>query len=181
MTDVSIDNFRYFLEDLEKKNEERIYYWYKFFKGSFAHEMTHQLRNELIEEENTGQEIASHAVEVLSTEGLNPILDFRLKDMTLNPKTSYAQDVIASLKVIEQKLSNLKDCTYKPKDFTSKELNKAILSISEDKREKILSDLAQEIIKASPIELLKLAAKINVIPIKNPEPANLIEKLEKAS
>ena len=138
----------------------------QYFKGAFAHEMTHKLRSEFIAEEDVGQEIASHAVELLVCGGDNPMSDEKFEWIIDNPIASYPQDMFATLKVLEQKFLRNKDCLYKPKDFTPKELNKAMKSIPEHKREKILQKIAKEIINSLPIELLRTAAGVDTTPAK---------------
>lgn len=169
------------LEELNENDETKLAYFYNFFKGSFVHEMTHKLRDEFITEEDTGQEIASHAVEMLSTEGINPFLDEKLEATLENTISSYDQDVVAALKVLEQKLSLRKECSYKPKSFSPLELNRAMTSIPIEKRKAVLKELAKEIINASPIELLRLAAKVTVVPLKKNKNDIHLEEIEMAS
>ena len=136
----------------------------QYFKGAFAHEIAHKRRSEFIAENDTGQEIASHAIELLACGGDNPISDEKFEFAINNPTASYPQDMFATLKVLEQKFISNKACLYKPKNFTVKELNKAMKSIPEKKRESVLKQIAKEILYSSPVELLKTAARVDRAP-----------------
>ena len=164
------------IEAIRSDSKEGINILQQFFKGIFAHEMTHYLRNEINEEENTGQEIASHAVQLLVTGGENILIDNRFEEVIKNPQTAYDLDMISALKVLQQKFSQSEYCIYKPTSFNPSELNKTMKSIPETQREKVLQNIAQEIISTSTIDLLRIAAQINVIPFKKPD-----LEIEKAS
>ncbi len=168
------------LEVLENNVKGEIDSWQQFFKGVFAHEMTHCLRNEILNEGDNGQEIASHAIEMLSTSGNNLIADLSFSKKIADPSTSYNKDLITGLKVLQQKLSSHVLSTYKPKTHEPNELNKSIKSIQEDKREEVLKEIAQEIIKTSAIDLLRIAAQANVIPLVKADVVSLLKEWEKA-
>ncbi len=131
-----------------------------YFKGAFAHEMTHQIRRELETEVDTGQEIASHAIEILSCSGDNPFADRKFVLAADEQNTSYYKDMVTSLKVLKEFLTQSKNCTYKPKTYKITELNKAMKSIPERIRNTVLKKIGQEIISSSNIELLRVAAGI---------------------
>ena len=151
----------------------------RFFKSAFAHEITHEIRNEIEENENTGQEIASHAINFLAGCGEDQLHKSFFDEFLEDVKTDYDIDTICGMKVVYYKLSNCKNVSNKPNSFTPSELNKAMLSIPEKIREKTLKQIAREILYASPIELLRIAAGIE--PVKKGEVICLMPELEKAS
>ncbi len=169
------------LEAIENNSKDEINCWQQFFTGVFAHEMTHELREEIYQNGDTGQEIASHAVEILSTGGDNLLADLSLSKKISEPDTSYNKDIITGLKVLQQKLSQSNLCQYKPKTHEPSELNRAMQSIPEDKKEEVLKNLAQEIIKTPAIDLLRIAAQVNVVPMKKANVIDLLKRLEEAS
>ena len=164
--EISHNTIDILLEAIRDDDTETIAKRKQFFKSAFVHEMAHKLREEFVENDDVGQEIASHAAELLACEGDNPASDEKFEFAIKNPVGSYMQDMVAALKVLEQKFLINKDCLYKPRNFTPKELNKAMKSIPERKREKVLQKIAKEIIYASPIELLKTAARVDRAPAK---------------
>lgn len=157
-----------FLRVIEEDDRNKIGKLRSYFKGGFIHEIVHQLRIEFSKEYDGGEEIASHAAEILSTMGDNPFKDDYLKEVVENEKklkredALYNKDVIAAMKVVKQKLTEHPKCNYVPKTHEPNELNKAMKSIPEKIREEVLSQIAKEIVKTSPMELLRQAAGINV-------------------
>ncbi len=142
---------------------------FNMLKASFAHEMVHYIRDEIKEDKSAGQEVASQAVEILVCGGTNPMKNKRIEEAIKEPDDEYEQDIVAAAKVVQKKLTDLQECLYKPKSFKPDELNKAMQSISKEKREELLKKIAQEIIKTSPVDLLRLAAISNVVQFKLPE------------
>ncbi len=164
--EIAHNTVDFFLKAIRDNDTDLVNNMKQYFKSAFAHEMTHRLRNEFVAEDETGQEIASHAIELLACGGDNPISDEKFKFAVNNPTASYPQDMFTTLKVLEQKFLNNKDCLYKPKNFTIEELNKAMKSIPEKKREGVLKQIAKEILLSSPVELLKIAARVDKTPTK---------------
>lgn len=158
-----------FLRTIEKRNERGIRIYRNFFKSGFVHEIVHQLRNEFSTNEDCSNEIASHAIDILSTMGDNPFKDDYLKwvigsDKKLNREdVLYHKDVIAAMKVVKHKLASNVHCQYIPRSHLPDELNKAMKSIPENIREKVLGEIAKEIVKTSVVELLREAAGISVV------------------
>ncbi len=137
----------------------------QYLKGLFVHEIVHKIReiNEINADLVDGEEIASHAIEALATYGNNPEKDEYFEQVVESQEDSYDQDVIAALKLLEFMLLKNKYCYYSPKSFHIKEINKAIKSIPEVKREKILKKIAKEIVLVPTFELIKFAAGIDKV------------------
>jgi len=155
-----------FLEIIEGGNKEKIQKCAVYFKGGLVHEMTHFLRNEFSDDFDSGVEIASHAVEMLSSMGDNPLKDEQF-ELAMQPEYQddrYCKDMITALKVVQQKLIEYGYCNYDPQNHTPDEINKAIKSIDEDDRYKVLQNIADEIIKMPAIDLLRAAANIGIEP-----------------
>lgn len=162
-----------FLKAIENNDEALIKDYKTFYKAGFVHEIVHQLRKEFEREEDVGQEIATYAVEILSGLGENYIKDEYLNEIIRKmdkidkvENASYIMDIIAALKLVQHLLSKCSACEHTPKDFTPYELNKAIKSISKDRREKILKKMANKIIEYSPIELLREALDVKMTTLK---------------
>ena len=151
------------LKALREKNWDNVVKLHNFLKASFVHEMAHELRNEVYAE---GDEIASHVTEILACGGDNPLTDEKITGWLDNKSIPYNQDILAALKIVKKLLSGCKDCTYKPESFYPDELNKAMKSIPEDIREKLLSSFAKSIIRKKSLDLLKIAAGVNNMPEK---------------
>ncbi len=165
---VAYSVFSNLLFNIWKNKKHAIDVYKIYFKGSFAHEMTHHIRNELeYKKRHGGVEIPSHAVEVLATDGDFLMHSNKYEHAAKNPNDglkaykSYNKDIVRSLILLQKILSKIKDCTYKPKDSTPEELNKAIKSISKDIRQDKLKNIAEEIISIPSKELLKLASSKN--------------------
>lgn len=158
--EIASPNIDSILSSIEDDNELGLNYLKNYFKGAFAHEMTHQMRGELEVQTDTGQEIASHAIELLACGGENPFSDRKFLLAIDEQDSSYHKDMVTSLKVVEHFLARSKKCTYKPKNCNVSELNKSMKSIPEKEREGTLSKIAEEIIESSNIELLRIAAGI---------------------
>ena len=151
------------LESIDAGDVETVKNWKKFFKASFVHEMVHKLREEIYTEPDTAQEIAPHAISILSTGGDNPMDDIYIEEETRTPGNNnrYQKDVAAALKILQQKLSLLPACLYKPKSFELKEINKALMSIPENIKKRILKKMSQEIVSTSGMDLLRIAAGVD--------------------
>lgn len=149
------------LQSIKALDVEAVKNWKKFFKASFVHEMVHQLRKEIYTDSDTAQEIAPHAAEILSTGGDNPAEDVYIEEMRNQKPNRYQNDIVAALKVLEQKLLQSPACKYKPKSFESKEINKALMSISKNIKKQMLKKMAQEIVFTSGQDLLRIAAGVN--------------------
>lgn len=149
---------------LKENNENKINELKVFFKSCFAHEMTHALREEIYREEKPLSEIASHAVEILASGDKLDVISEQFDKVIYNVEDDYDQDMVAALKVVAQSLSSNPNITYVPKDHKPVELLQAMESIPEDKRYDVLKEIATEIIYTDSIELLRIAAEINVIP-----------------
>ena len=154
------------LDNILEKNLTDLHNWKQFFKGAFAHEMMHKIKDEIYADPDEGQEIASHAVEILATAGDNPIGDTYFERALKNTTSSYDEDMITSLKYLQQKFIQCKETKYKPKSIEPKEISKSIRSIPEKKREKILKEITQELITSSSVELLRIAAQVSQTPHK---------------
>lgn len=166
--EIASPNIDSILSCVEDENEFDLNNLKNYFKGAFAHEMTHQMRGELEVQVDTGQEIASHAIELLACGGENPFADRKFLLAIDEQDSSYHKDMVTSLKVVEHFLTQSKKCIYKPKNCKISELNKAMKSIPEKERDGILSRIAEEIIDSSNIELLRIAAGIGKGWIKHP-------------
>ncbi|MBI3590864.1 MAG: hypothetical protein HY094_05740 [Candidatus Melainabacteria bacterium] len=160
--EITHSNINSVLSSIEDNDETTTSDLKNYFKGAFAHEMTHQIRGELEVKVDTGQEIASHAIEILACGGDNPFADRKFKVAIDEQSTSYHKDMVTSLKVVQEFLIQSESCKYKPKTYETNELNKAMKSISENYRERILKRIAREIIASSNIELLRIAAGIGI-------------------
>lgn len=126
------------LQSIEAMDIETVKNWKKFFKASFVHEMVHKLREEIYTEPDTAQEIAPHAAEILSTGGDNPMEEVYTEEIRSHKPNRYQKDVMAALKVLEQKLLQSPACKYKPKNFELTEINKALMSISKNIKKQML-------------------------------------------
>ena len=157
----------FFIKLISDDNLNGISIMWNYFKGSFAHEMTHFLRDEIEVDENIGQEIAAQAVEMLICGGENPIKDTVFEEAIKDPDTKYKQDMITALKVVYRKLFLSENCTYKPLSFEPDELNKAMQSISKEKRYEVLKAVAEEIVETSPVELFRLASLGNLVSVED--------------
>ncbi len=160
--EIAYPNIDSILISIENDEQATINNLKNYFKGAFAHELTHQMRGELEVEVDTGQEIASHAIEILACGGDNLFADRKFKVAVDEQSTSYHKDMVTSLKVVQEFLIQSAGCNYKPKTYKTSELNKAMKSIPEKDRERVLKKIAREIIASSNIELLRIAAKIGV-------------------
>lgn len=164
---VSYEDIDELIKSINESSEQELKEIKILFKTSFVHEMVHWLRKEIYNEGDTGDEIASHAVEFLSGKGENSLKDTYLAEEVIkNPDNSYKQDTVTGLKVVQKLLSQNKNCQYIPKSHEPKELNKAIKSIREKVREEILKTIANEIINKPVIDLFRIAAQANVTQIK---------------
>lgn len=159
-----------FLRAIDSEDQNKVRNFRNYFRAAFAHEIAHLHREEILSKDDIGEEIASHAVEILAGFGENPMKDMDLEDyikslqkiMKLdNYQASYLKDVITAMKVVQQKLIQNRHCQYIPRSYVPDELNKAIKSIPEKKREEVLKKIVQEIMDALPIELLRIAAQVN--------------------
>lgn len=167
------------IENIANGNKDKAEILQNFFKGVFVHEMVHFLRGEIEEEKNAGKEIASHAVQFLSTLGNSPLTDMRFEEVIKEPEDQYDFDMISAVKVLQNLLIKSGVCGYKPKSIDPSELNKAILSIPEPVREETVRKIAQKIVELSPINLLRIAADVTVVPFDMAKSKEV--KLEKVS
>lgn len=163
------------LKNIKEGNNGRAETFQRFFTGVFAHEMTHYIRSEFEEEANAGKEIASHAVQFLSGLGNSPLADARFEEVIEEPEDLYDIDMICSLKVVQSLLLRSCMCAYKPKSFEPSELNKAILSIPECERENTIKRMAGIIIGMSPVDLMRTAADVTMVPFDRSK-KDLVEK-----
>lgn len=156
--DISYSTVSNLLKALQSGDIHAIRYCKNYIKGAFAHEMAHQLREEFLIEKNIGQEIASHAVEMLTCGGENLGADLKFEEALKNHRSSYRKDMVASLRLLQEKFCQNKSISYKPQSHTPEELNKAMKSIPKDTRVEVLKKIAKEIINTPSMHLLKLAA-----------------------
>lgn len=158
--EVAVSDVDLLLDAIINDKKDEIYRLKRFFTGGFAHEMVHEIREEIFEEEDTGQEIASHAIELLSTCGDNPKTDESLlKRIKKSVYSSYDKDIVSGLKLLQSRFLVNENCRYAPESFEPDELNKAMKSIPKEKRERVLKAIAKEILHTTPLELLRLAAQ----------------------
>ncbi len=170
---VAYPSFNRLLFNIWKNNKNAIDTYQIFFKSSFAHEMTHFIREELeYNRKNRGLEIATHIVEILASDGEHLMVTNKyaaaIEKTFKSPKEyrSYRKDIVHGLLILHQILSEKKECLYKPKDFFPDELHKAIKSIPENIREGILKDLAQSILNTPSKKLIEAAKEHGKVLIK---------------
>ena len=128
--------------------------------------MVHAIREEIYAEPDLAQEIAPHAAEILSTGGDNPTEDIYFEETQKKTNNRYQKDMTAALKILQQKLLQIPTCTHKPKNHELKEINKALMSIPENIKKRILKKMAQEIVSTSGLDLLRTAGGLDTIQAK---------------
>ncbi len=147
---ISSDNLDYLFKALEDNDSIKVKNNIAHLKAELAHEMVHNIRTNA--EIDSSDEIATHAVQYLSSWEHNPILKSQLEDAVQAVRDDkvtdprYDTSMVKALETVQKKLSECKEASYKPQDFSPKEIEKSLASINPTNREKVIKTICAEVI-----------------------------------
>jgi hypothetical protein len=144
-----------------------------WIKSAFAHEMTHEARGKLDDNVNGSLKLSTNEIPASANQFLaiwdkdQGFFDRRLNRLKASPQPiGRIHAELAGLKLVQNQLTENEEVHYKPRDFSTQELKRAIASVPEAKRESVLKGMVAENLKHPPQEYEKLVMDVyNTFPV----------------
>jgi len=145
----------------------------EWIKSGFAHEMTHVARGRLDDNVNGSLKLSTNEVPSSANQFLaiwdkdQGFFDPRLNRLKASPQPiGRIHAELAGLKLVQNQLTENEEVPYKPRDFSTQELKRAIASVPEAKRESVVKEMVSENLKTPPQEYEKLVMDVyNTFPV----------------